>query len=177
MSSIRSNFWQHTYGYKLCSSCRRLVPLFVWGRLHTGASQEKEKKLARSFNITFRYKDDVLSVNNSRFCDFVDRIYPIELEIMDTTETDKSASYLDMHLEIDSEGRLRTKRYDKRDDLNFPIVNFPFICRNIQTAPAYGVYISQLIWYSRACGSYPDFLDTALLLTRKLLNQGFLLDK
>jgi hypothetical protein len=64
---------------------------------------------------------------------------------MDTTDTDKSASYLDIHLEIDSEGRLRTKRYDKRDDLNFPIVNFPFICRNIQTAPAYGVYISQLI--------------------------------
>jgi hypothetical protein len=32
---------RHTYGYKLCSSSRRLVPLFVWGRLHTGASQEK----------------------------------------------------------------------------------------------------------------------------------------
>jgi hypothetical protein len=42
---------------------------------------EKEKKLARSFNFTFRYIDDVLSLNNSRFCDFVDRIYPIGLEI------------------------------------------------------------------------------------------------
>jgi hypothetical protein len=39
--------------------------------------------------------------------------------------------YLDLHLEIDSEGRLRMKLYDKRDDLNFPIVNFPFICSNI----------------------------------------------
>jgi hypothetical protein len=39
---------------------------------------------------------------------------------------DRSTSYLDLHLEIDSEGRLRTKLYDKRDDLNFPIVNFPF---------------------------------------------------
>jgi hypothetical protein len=44
-------------------------------------------------------------------------------------------------------------------------------------APAYGVYISQLIRYSRACGSYQDFLDRGLLLTRKLLNQGFLLIK
>ena len=43
--------------------------------------------------------------------------------------------------------------------------------------PAYGVYISQLIRYSRACGSYQDFLDRGLLLTRKLLNQGFLLVK
>jgi hypothetical protein len=46
-------------------------------------------KLARSFNFMFRYIDDVLSLNNSRFCDFVDRIYPIELEIKDTTDTDR----------------------------------------------------------------------------------------
>jgi hypothetical protein len=42
---------------------------------------------------------------------------------------------------------------------------------------AYGVYISQLIRYSKACGSYQDFLDRRLLLTRKLLNQGFLMAK
>ena len=109
--------------------------------------------------------------------DFVDRIYPIELEIKDTTDTYMSASYLDLHLEIDSEDRLRTKLYDKRDYFNFPIVNFPFICSNIPAAPAYGVYISQMIRYFRACGSYQDFLDRGLLLTRKLLNQGFLLVK
>ena len=49
------------------------------------------------------------------------RIYPIELEIKDTTDTDTSALYLDLHLEIDSEGRLRTKLYDKKDDFNVPI--------------------------------------------------------
>ena len=142
-----------------------------------GLLKKNEKKLARSFNFTFRYIDDVLSINNYRFCDFVDRIYPNEIERKDTTDTDRSASYLDLHLEIDSEGRLRTKLYDKRDDLNFPIVNFPFICSNIPEAPAYGVYISQTMRYSRACGSYQDFLGRGLLLTRKLLNQGFLLIK
>jgi hypothetical protein len=71
----------------------------------------------------------------------------------------------------------RTKLYDKRDDFNIPIVNFPFICSSIPTAPAYGVYISQLIRYFRACGSYQDFLDRGLLLTRKLLNQWFLFVK
>jgi hypothetical protein len=50
-----------------------------------------------------------------------------------------------------------------------PIVNFPFICSNIPAASAYGVYISQLIWYSSACGSYQDFLDRVLLLTGKPL--------
>jgi hypothetical protein len=51
-----------------------------------------------SFNFSVRYIDDVLSLNNSRFGNFVDRIYPIGLEIKDTTYTDKSASYLDLHL-------------------------------------------------------------------------------
>ena len=52
-----------------------------------------------------------------------------------------------------------------------------FICINTPAAPAYGVYISQLIRYSRACASYQDFLDRGLLLTRKVLNQVFLLIK
>ena len=82
-----------------------------------------------------------------------------------------------MHLEIDRDGRLRTKLYIKRDDFNFPIVNFPFICSNIPAAAAYGVYISQLIQYSRACGSYHDFLDRWLLPIMKLVNQGFLVVK
>jgi hypothetical protein len=58
-------------------------------------------------------------------------------------------------------------------------VNFPFIYSysNIPAAPAYRVYNSQMIRYSRACGSYQDFRDRGLLLTRKLLNQGFLLVK
>ena len=111
------------------------------------------------------------------FGDFVDHIYPIELEIKDTTDTYRSASYLDLHLQIDSERRSRTKLYDKRDDFNFPIANFPFIYSNIPAAPVYGVYISQLMRYSGACGSYQDVLHRGLLPTRKLLNQWFLLVK
>jgi hypothetical protein len=88
-----------------------------------------------------------------------------------------SASFLDLHLEIDSEGWLRTKFYDKREDFNYPIVSFPFISIKIPAAPTYGEYISRLIRLSRACGSYQHFLDRGLLLTRKLLNQGFLLVK
>ena len=93
------------------------------------------------------------------------------------TTNAKSASYLDLHLEIDDEGRLKTKLYNKRDDFSFPIVNFPFLCSNIRAAPAYGVYISQLIRYSRAFISYHDFLDKRLLLTRKLLHQEFQMGK
>ena len=128
---------------------------------------------SRPFNFTFRYIEDVLSLNNTKFGDFIDRIYPIELEIKDTIDAARSASYLDPRYE----NRIRTKLYDKRDDFNIPIVNFPLICSNIPALPAYEVNISQLIWHSRACGSYYDFLDRGLPLTRKLLNQGFLVVK
>jgi hypothetical protein len=72
---------RHTYGYQLCSSSHWLVPLFIRGRPRIGGSQEKQKRLAESFNFTFRYIDDVISLNKSRFGDFVDRIYFIELTV------------------------------------------------------------------------------------------------
>jgi hypothetical protein len=86
-------------------------------------------------------------------------------------DTNERHQVVDIHLEIDSEDRLRTKLYVKRDDFNFLIVNFPFICSNIPAAPACGAYISQLIRYSRRdCGYHQDFLDRGLVLTRKVLN-------
>jgi hypothetical protein len=55
--------------------------------------------------------------------------------------------------------KLKTELYEKRDDFTFPIVNFLFISSNIPGSPAYVVYISQLIRYSRACDQCSDFLD------------------
>jgi hypothetical protein len=93
--------------------------------------RDNNKKLVLSFNHTFRYIGDVLSINNHDFHSYVYLIYPDELEINDTIESDKSASYLDILLNIDSNGRLTTPLYDKRDDFDFAIVNFPFLCSNI----------------------------------------------
>ena len=71
--------------------------------------------------------------------------YPDELEIKDTTESDKPAYYLDILLQIDSNGRLTTFLYDNRVEFDFAIVNFPFLCSNIPLSLAYGVDISQPI--------------------------------
>jgi hypothetical protein len=73
--------------------------------------------------------------------------------IPDRNNTGRSASYLELHLEIDSEGRLRTKLYNKRDDFNLPIVNFPFICGNmIGSTCIWSIYLSvdaifQSLWF------------------------------
>ena len=114
-----------------------------------------------------RFIDDVLSINNLEFENYLDRMYPAKLEIKDTTESITSASYLDLLLSI----------YDKRDDFNYHITNFPFLSSNIQSLPAYVVFISQLIRYTRACSSYDCFILRARRLSSMLLKHGYLLER
>jgi hypothetical protein len=107
---------QQTVGIPMETNCAPLLAdlfLYWYGAdCMQGLLKKDEKKQARSFNFTFRFIDNVLSLNNYRFGDFVNRIYPIELEIKDSTYTDRCASYLDTHIEFDSEERLKTKPYD-----------------------------------------------------------------
>jgi hypothetical protein len=69
---------------------------------------------------------DILSIYNHNFRNYVQMIYPEEFEIKDTTASDISASYLDILLNIDSNSRVTTTLYDKRDDFIFAIVNLFF---------------------------------------------------
>ena len=102
-----------------------------------------KRHLAKPFNFTYRYIDDVFSLNNHKFSDYVYDIYPVELEIKETADDQYHSSFLDLLLKNDKDGRLRVKIYDKRDDFNFDIVNFSFLCGNVPQSPSYGVYISQ----------------------------------
>ena len=74
-------------------------------------SKEIEKNLIRSFNFKFLYIDDLLSLN--KVDDFVDFNYVVELEKKHFTDTEKSTSYPDLHLDIDSEGLLRPESFYK----------------------------------------------------------------
>ena len=145
---------------------------FIQSLLSTG-----KKHLASRFNLTYRYIDDVLSINNPEFENYLCQMYPAELEIKDTTESTTSASYLDLLLSIGRDGQLHTSIYDKRDDFNFHITNFPFLSSNIPSSPAYGVFISQLIRYAQACSSYECFILRARRLSSKLLKQGYLVER
>jgi hypothetical protein len=83
--------FQQTTGIPKGTNCAPLfADLFLYsyeGDFTQKLRNKNEKKLARSFNFTFRHIDDVLSPNYSRFEDSVHRIYPIEIEIQDTTDT------------------------------------------------------------------------------------------
>ena len=86
---------QQTVGIHMGTNCAPLLAdLFFYSHeadFIQGLLNKNEKKLARSFNFTYRYIYDVFSVGNPRFGDFVDLIYHIGLEIKDTTDTDRSA--------------------------------------------------------------------------------------
>ena len=72
--------------------------------------KKNEKKVARSYYLTFRYIDDVLSLDSSGFGNSVDRTNTIMFELIDTTCTARSVSYIDLHIQIDSECWLRTQK-------------------------------------------------------------------
>ena len=126
-----------------------------------------DASVVQQFNFTYRYIDDVFSLKNTKFAEYLEFIYPRELEIKETMETAASSSYLDCYLYINN-GKLTTRLYEKRDDFNFPILssNIPFV-------PAYDdIYVSQLIRYARACSNYQDFMKHGKVLTTSLLSQG-----
>ena len=129
---------------------------------------------ALQFNKTFRYIDDLLCVNNDNFNKHINEIYPSELILKNTTTTPSETSYLDTTLNIgEGNGTVRISVYDKREDFNFKIVNFPYLDSNIPRNPAYGVYISQLVRYARICSRKDDFIYRHRRLSLKLQQQGY----
>ena len=67
-----------------------------------------------------------------------------------------------------------TKIYDKRDDFDFDIVNFPFLDDDVPRSASYGVYISQqLIRFARVSSHVDDFNTCDKVLTAKLLRQEY----
>ena len=88
--------------------------------------------------------------------------------------SDIEAPFLDLNWSI-TNGIVSFKIYDKRDDFNFEIVNFPFLDGDVSRSPSYGAYISQLIRFARVCSYFDDFNNRNLFLTAtcKLLKQGY----
>ena len=89
-------------------------------------TKEKRYDLIDAFNLTSRYLDDLLITDNIYFEHIVHRIYPAELQLNKANASDTEAAFLDLNLSIHND-IVSTKTYDKRDDFNFDIVNFPLL--------------------------------------------------
>ena len=128
--------------------------------------------LARKFNFNRRYIDDLFVANFPEFKNHIYRIYPRELEIKLESSDPSNLSYLDLRIKS-TDSNLAFSIYDKRDDFNFEIVNYPFSDSCIPKKSALGVYISQLLRYARICSFFQDFKVKSHALVLKLRNQGY----
>ena len=138
-------------GIPMGTNCAPLVAdlfLFCYERdFMLSLSDKNQADIIEAFNSTSRYLDDLLNIDNNYFEGMVDQIYPPELQLNKANNSDIDAPFLDLHLTI-SNGFVSTKIYDKRDDFDFKIVNFPFLDGDVPRSPSYGVYISQLIRFA-----------------------------
>ena len=86
----------------------------------------------------------------------ISQIYPSEFQLNKANTSYTEAAFLDLHLSISNE-TVSTKIYDKRDDFDFDIVNFPFLDGGVPRSTSYEVYISQLIRFAKAPSHVLDF--------------------
>ena len=135
-------------------------------------SSDNQAVVIKAFNLTSRYLDDLLNIDNHYFEGMVNLIYPPELQHNKANTSDTEAPFSDLHLSI-SNGFVSSKIYDKRDDFYFDIVNFHFLDGDVPRRPSYGVYISRLIRFARVCSHVDDLNTRNKCLTAKLLKQGY----
>ena len=94
------------------------------------------------------------------------------IAVKEANTSDTEAPFLDLHLSI-LDGFVPSKIYDKRDDFDSDIVNFPFLDGDVPRTTSYGVYISQLIRFARVSSHLADFDARNRSLTAKLLQQVY----
>ena len=130
---------------------------------------------ARKFSNSFRYIDDLLTFNHDNLInEHKHKIYPKEMVLNKENKSDKHTSFLDINIKIiDANHTIHTSIYDKRDDFNFEINNFPNLSGNIHKKRSHGIIISQLIRYSKVCMSYNDFVHRSKIMSTKLISQFF----
>ena len=171
-----TKLYRQIVGIPMGTNCAPLVAdlfLFCYERdFMTSLSDVKQAEIIEAFKSTSRYLDDLLNIDNPYFEGMVNRIYPHELQLNKANTSDTEAPFLDLHLSI-SNGFVSSKIYDKRDDFDFDIVNFPFSDGDVPRSTSYGVYISQLIRFARVSSHVVDFNARNKSLTAKLLQQGY----
>ena len=128
---------------------------------------------ARLLNDTCRYQDDCIVLNDKGIFDNLYKdMYPTSM-ILDKTNLSKCKSnYLDMTISV-HRGRFIYKSFDKRQDFDFDVINYPDLSSNIPRQPAYGVFTSQLIRFCHLNSSVINFRQDVINLAKKLIIQNF----
>ena len=106
------------------------------------------------------------------------KTFPTKLQLNRANSSDTDAPFLDLNLCI-SYGSVSNKIYDKWDDFNFDIVNFPFLDGDVPRRTSYGVYSEQfrklVNRYKRIGYSLDIMRQTACLVVNPIIVDGYAL--
>ena len=170
-----TKLYRQIVGIPMGANCAPLVAdlfCFCYERgFMTSLSDVEQAEVVRAFVSTSRYLDDLLGVGNPCFEGMVGRVCPPGLQLNKANTADTEAPFLDLHLSI-SNGFVSSKIYDKRDDFDFDIVNFPFLDGDVPRSASCGVCVSRLVRFARVSSHVVDFNARNKSLTAKLLQQG-----
>ena len=161
--------------HQLFPNPSRHISVFIWSGIHTVFAFLRKKQLASQFIFTYRYIDDILSINNPNFDNYFGQMYPSEVKIKDTMESNISDSDFDLLLS------------SRRDRCAFTFTTHVMIITSISQIffswvaifnlrqPM--VWFIELIRYSRTSSSYECFIVRAARLSCKLHGQGYAIER
>jgi hypothetical protein len=179
--TVGNQVLRQTVGIPMGTDCAPfLANLFLFAyefRYLNNLLTQKKWPLLNKFRRCVRYIDDLLLINNDNFLkSHKHDIYPKELDLTSDDKDDQQVHFLDLDILIAGKG-FSYQIYDKRDNFDFPIVNYPDLSGNIPSRQSYSVFISQLVRYARGCLHFKDFQLRCASLTNKLLAQNFKIDR
>ena len=164
---------RHTNGHQLCPSPNRHIPVLIRSGIDTVFALGL-KETVSLWKETWHLSSTSHIDTSMTYCQSIIHVFRIILVRLSCGAWDKRhLCFILGSTPVDREGRSAAHLpLWKRNDFNFHITNFPVLSSNIPSSPSYGVFISHLIWYARACSSYECFILRAAQLSCKLLGQG-----
>ena len=171
-----TKLYRQIVGIPMGTNCAPLVAdlfLFCYERDFVASlSDVKQAEIIEAFESTSRYLDDLLNIDSPCFGGMVGRVCPPGLRLSKAGAAGTEAPFLDLHLSI-SDGFVSSEIYDKRDDFDFDIVNFPFLDGGVPRSASCGVCVSQLVRFAGVSSRVVGFSARNKSLTAKLLQRGY----
>ena len=129
--------------------------------------------VAKKLCNLLRYQDDCISLNDERlFSEHFAHIYPIEMVLKNTNISRDKVTFLDLTVSI-VRGKFLYYSYDKRDNFDFRVVNYPNLTGNIPSNQSYGTFVSQLVRFCEINLKVKSFIKDIQKLINTFIDQGF----
>ena len=150
----------------------RVCFFFVVGGGFVGSlSRGSRAGVVEAFNSASGYLGGLLDIDNVCFDRVVGRMCPAGLQLGGANSSDAGAPFLGLSLCVSS-GTVSARIYDRRDDFDFDIVNFPFLDGDVPRRASCGVCMSRLVRFAGASSGLNDFDYRNGTLAAGLLGRG-----